>query len=436
MSRAWSLALPVLTVLVVAYALLVAGVPRNVHGARVRGGPTEGVTRLSLRLEVVERDGEREAPFWNGPVTVRATAASEPPVSVSIPKATLGVADFELPFARPVHGPVKLEIRDGAGAALADGEVSLDAAHWAARARRRGGWIRGRAEGALVVSIAPERGAFVVGSADPLLIRVERAGYAVVGVPLSVSARGARLTGLDGLRTGARGRARIQFEASELNPTLRVEARAENGDSGLIDSGVPVVAGGFQVSTAAGGVRVVSAVQRTEGFYSLVANGRRVGGGVLALSADGSGGALATVALPALPRPAWFVVSSEIDQNSAAAIGWPLDASDEPAQTFDVPDVLLLNGLPASFVREQQRRSQVRWLTASFIALAFALSVVLLVWRVRAADRDISRHLREGLEPEIAARVAPRRYLGLLAALLVLGLAFVALALIVAARAR
>jgi hypothetical protein len=53
--------------------------------------------------------------------------------------------------------------------------------------------------------------------------------------------------------------------------------------------------------------------------------------------------------MPPLPQPAWLVVSSELDLNSAAAIGWPLDAGAEPAQTFDVADQLLLDGLPAAF---------------------------------------------------------------------------------------
>ncbi len=94
----------------------------------------------------------------------------------------------------------------------------------------------------------------------------------------------------------------------------------------------------------------------------------------------------------------------------------------------------MLDGLPAAFAREQARRSRVRWLTAAFIGLAFALSIVLLVLRVRAADRHISEHLRAGLEQDLAARIAPRRMLPLLVALLAIALGFVALGLIVLSR--
>src|SRR6185295_6361385 len=101
MSRAWSLALPVLTVLVVSYALLVAGVPRKLHGARVYGGPSAGEPTLSLRVESVERDGERERAFWNGPLHARARASGGPPVVLEVNEAARGVADFRVPFAQP-----------------------------------------------------------------------------------------------------------------------------------------------------------------------------------------------------------------------------------------------------------------------------------------------------------------------------------------------
>ena len=436
MSRAWFLAVPVVTVLVVTYALLVAGVPRPVVGARVYGGPTEGATACVLRVEVVSRAGESESPFWRGPLVVQARVAGVPALSVSVLNATQGVAEVVLSFARPVHGLLNLELRDASGALLASGDTWLDAARWATRARRRGGWIRGRADGALVVSVAPERGTFVVGSPDTLAIRVEHAGSAVPGAELTVSADGARLNGTQALRTDARGRAVLSLEATELNPTVRVEARANTGESGLIDTALPVVPGGFHGQLSATGVMVQSAAPRAQAYFSVVSDRGRVAGGVLALASNGRGGSVGSAALPALPHPAWLVVSSDVDENSAAAIGWPLDVGAEPAQTFDAPLVLLLDGLPAAFAREQARRSRVRWLSAAFIAVAFALSVVLLVVRVRAADRNISQHLREGLDPELVARVAPRRLLGLFAAVLTVALGFIALGLIALARTR
>ena len=435
MSRAWSLALPVLTVLVVCYALLVAGVPRPIVFARVRGGPSEGATTLSLRLEVVQRAGESEAPFWNGPLRVQASQRGERE-TVLVSHAEQGVVDVQVPLTEAAHGPLLVDVLDAAGTTLAHGNVELDGTRWAARARRRGGWIRGRNESALVVSVAPERGTFVVGASDFMLIRVERAGNAAPGVALHVSAEGGRVTGGEGLRSDAHGRARIGFEPSELNPTLRVEAIDDAGQRGLIDTGVPLVPGGIFAIAAGHELRVESAVPQSQVFYSVVSDAGRVAGGQLSLVLISEGGSRATTTLPALPHPSWLVISTDVAQNSAAAIGWPLDVGSEPAQTFDVPDALWLDGAPAAFAREQARRSRVRWLSAAFIALAFALSVALLIVRVRAADHDIAEHLRQGLDPETVARVAPRRLLSLIVALLGIALGFVALGLIVAARSR
>jgi hypothetical protein len=225
---------------------------------------------------------------------------------------------------------------------------------------------------------------------------------------------------------------------------VHVEARTEDGRSGLIETPVFVVAGGihaFVADRTPSGVtkrvelRVESAVPRSEAFFSVVSDRQRLGGGVIALAPNGRGGSVGSTSLSVVQSPSWLVISSEVDQNSVAAIGWPLAAGPEPAQTFDVADVLLLDGLPAAFAREQARRSRVRWLTAAFIGLAFALSVALLVLRVRAADREISGHLRQDLDHDLAARIAPRRLLPLLVAVLAILLGFAALGLIALARA-
>jgi hypothetical protein len=429
MSRVWSLAVPVVTVLVVAYALFIGGAPRKTLGERVYGGPTEGATALSLRVESVARDGERESPAWDGPITVSGLANGVDFRATSTPLGSAGVTDVALRFEKPVVGPVQL-YSGASNGERAQGEVSLSVERWAARARRRGGWIRGRDtnDNGLVISIAPERGTFVVGASDPLLVRVERAGNPLPNAQLSLKADGARLEGSAELRTDARGRARVGFEASDLNPTLRVEARTDDGQSALLDSGVPVVPGGLHGFATPTGIVVESATPRSQAFFSVVTDRARIAGGVLVLTPDGRGGSFAQADLhlsAPLPSPSWLVVSTELDENSVAAIGWPLQLGPEPVQTFDVPDVLLLDGIPAAFQAEQARRSRVRWLTAAFIALAFLLSVALLVLRVRAADRDIARHLRTDLEDETAARVAPRTLWPLVVALLAIALGFV-----------
>src|SRR5882724_10174661 len=102
MSRAWSLAVPVVTVLVVGYALFVGGAPRKILGERIYGGPTEGVTELSLRVESVARDGEREGPGWDGPVTVSGVANGVDFLTTSMALGAAGVTDVPLRFEKPV----------------------------------------------------------------------------------------------------------------------------------------------------------------------------------------------------------------------------------------------------------------------------------------------------------------------------------------------
>ena len=313
MSRAWSLAVPVVTVLVVAYALFVGGAPRKILGERIYGGPTEGVTELSLRVESVARDGEHESPGWNGPIVVGAKSEGTDSSTTTEPLGTAGVVDFQLRFGKPLAAPVRVHASAPNGE-YALGDISLGVQRWAARARRRGGWIRGRDSNGLVISIAPERGAFVVGASDPSLIRVERAGTPVPNARLTLQADGAQLEAPRQLRSDARGRARVSFEAIDLNPTLRVEARTDDGEKALLDSGVPVVPGGLHGLATPTGIRVESSTPRSQAFFSVVSDRARIAGGVLALTPDGHGGSFAETELhlsAPLPSPAWLVVSSE-----------------------------------------------------------------------------------------------------------------------------
>jgi len=428
------LALPLVTVLVVAYTLLVAGVPRPVVGARVYGGPTDDVSSLALRVETVSRDGETERPVGGGTVHVSATPARTPTVNAEAPRDAQGVAEVALAFDQALRGPIFLEVRDGTRV-LARGPISLTARTWTAHAHRGGAWIRSRAQNDLVISVAASRGTFVVGVREPLFIRVERAGKPVAGCALKASSDGVRLSNRGTLVTDDRGRARVTVEALEHNATLRVEATEGDGASAVLDTGLPIVPGGLFAERTPSGVVIRSALPPPEHvFYSVVTPETRLFGGSLELAADGRGGSEAGVNIPPLSAAAWIVLSREVDEQSPATIGWSLQLGDDPGQTFDVGEALLLDGLPHAFRLEQTRRSHVRWFTALFALLALALSVALLFLRVRSAERDIGQHLRQGLPAETASSVAPPRLLPLLVGLLVVSLGFAALGLLAAVR--
>ncbi|HEY2405720.1 MAG TPA: hypothetical protein VGI10_06950 [Polyangiaceae bacterium] len=434
MTRALLLAQPVLTALVVAFAILVAGVPRPFASARVYGGATDGERVLALRVEGSSSDGTSASPLDGRAITVSASSRGGAPAHAACTLDQAGVCDVRLELAVAAQGPLALTVDDGSRFGLARGAIELTRADWLANARHRGGWIAGRPENGLRVKVAPARGVFAVPFADTLLIAVERGGQGVAGARLALSAEGGRLFAKAGLVADEKGRARAQFEASDHNPSVHVEARGDDGAHASLDTALPVVAGALFVARDFEGLRVASPIERGRAYFSVLAQDSRKVGGALALEPDGRGGSVARLVLPALPEPAWLMLSSEVDEHSAAAVGWPLTVSDEPQSTYDLPVRVLLDGAPASFAREAARLSRVRWLTVCFALLSLLMSIVLVLLRVRAADREIEAHLQTDLDAETARRVAPRAPLRLLAALLGIGLGFVALGLFVLAK--
>jgi hypothetical protein len=94
----------------------------------------------------------------------------------------------------------------------------------------------------------------------------------------------------------------------------------------------------------------------------------------------------------------WAVVSSEPDQHSTSLIGWPLVSSiDGPQSTFDVPDVLLADGLGDAVAQERERLGRIRLAGAAVAVAILSISGVLLVVRARRAERALTRHLDESL---------------------------------------
>src|SRR5690606_1551485 len=106
----------------------------------------------------------------------------------------------------------------------------------------------------------------------------------------------------------------------------------------------------------------------------------RVAGGRVELATIDASGSSGLAPLPSEPLPPdlWVVVSSEPDARSPSAVGWP--AGPQPT-TFDVPEVMLLDGAPQRELQESRWRLRVRWVTALYAALAALLTVALFVHR-------------------------------------------------------
>ncbi len=425
------LALPIVTVAVVALALLTAAAPRPFRAARIWGGPTDG-PRLSLRVEVVdvvESGGEvveRAVPGEKGAVLIhvgRFEAAR--PLALDAE----GAAEVALDLPETSEPIVASVTQNGNHIAL--GRIALERARWAKAARRRGGWIEGHVSGGHEVRVAPERGAFAVPFEEGLLVEVSRAGNAVAGASLVVEATGGRVVPREA-RTDARGHARFSLTPDEHALGLNVVVSEGNARSEA-SIGLPVVPGALRARLVGGALEVEAPVPREVAYYALVNETARLAGGRIAFAANGRGDFSARVPLPPLAAPpSHAVVSSERDLRSAAAVGWPLGVPPDgtPATTFDAVDALLLDGRSLGAARETARRARVRWATVAFCAVAVLLELALLFRHTRARDRELDEHLaREGIAGEQADKLAPARSLALFLAVAAVALGFLLLAI-------
>lgn len=430
--------LPILAVVGVGFAFLGVASPHSYAALRLYGGPTEGVPELCWRASVVERLGEIEVPiadeelvieasladgrraFWHG----RSDSAGEGAPVVRFPQSDAAV-----------HGAVRVRawVASRPDVLIAQGEVALTASEWSRTARQRGGWLPVKSQGALDIRVAPGRGAWATSFADPLIVEVSSHGAVASTVELRLHPEGADVSGANVLTTDARGRASVTMTPRESVVTLGIDALAADGKAGHWYATLPVATGALHAELAGEQLVVRSPVVRERAFYAWVDSHHRRAGGAIALAPDGRGGSVGEVRLePPLRPPAWAVVSSEPELDTASAVGWPLVTNDvEPFQlTFDVADRLLLDGTSIGATRERARTHRASWLGATFGGLCLLLTAAFLVTRARTAEQALRAHLkRQGAETDEVDRSAPPMLAQLIVALLCLALAATALGL-------
>jgi hypothetical protein len=407
---------PSLTILVVGAVVLTLGASRPEVGARIYGGPTEGVTRLSWRVELVERSRGVVGRASSRPLRIEATLLDGRTQSWSGRLDEWGESNVTLDFGRtPVTGPVSVRVL-GDGAPLGEGRVMLGVSSWREHARARGGWVKGRSRGGLVVEVAPAWGVLAVPFVTPLWIDVRDARGPVEGARLSLAPEGMMVVPSRARAervTDGRGRAEVLVEPREHVIALGVKVEARDRRSGEFYSTLPVVAGALHASLGGHRLRVASSIPLDRAYYAIVTERMRGPGGALGLTPDGRGGSVGLVDLPELPRePWWAVVSTDADLDSPATVGWPLGeapgtAAREPL-AWSVPDRLLWDGLVTAERAESRRRGKIAALTAGFVSISALLSVLLVVQRARAARKELERHLGEQ-DPERARAVLPSR---------------------------
>jgi hypothetical protein len=335
-----------------------------------------------------------------------------------------GVAEVSLPGAASARRR-ELSVWRG-DTLLARGAVELRADVWRAAATRRGGWRTVKLSATTELELAPARGLLVAPFPGDLLLRVRRAGQALKA-SLELSAQGGSVqpkraeTGADPVRVVLVPQAHVM--------TLQVRATPREGPAFDARIELPVAPAALDVAVDGPALRVRSAAPRDLAYFTLVTEDRRLFGGSVRLAPEPSGLFSGQSTLPALPdQPCWLVVGSTPDLATAARVGYPISAQPEPAQTFDVPEHLLLDGLPVALSRESARRKQARLVAAVACMLSLLLTALLLFMKVRGARRELDEHFaRGGFSGEIEQRLVPARPLWLVAALAALSLGFVLL---------
>lgn len=420
---------PALTIFVVGFALFVVGAPRVQPIARLWGGPVSGTGPLIWRVEAAQWLEEREVPLAGTSLQVLwRVNGSEAARTLRLDDQ--GEAFVELP--RPPLGQLHVEVSREDGQTLASGELgSVSASHWLGQARRRGGWIDGITRGELQIRVAAERGVLAVPFTETLLVEVRDQGK---------PSRGARVEAeLDGTvpervqqTTDAEGRAKLQVAPRHHVASLGLRA-CKAGTCGSFHCQLPVIPGALWASLKGSTLSIQSATPNERAQYTIIGEKGRVAAGQVQLRAERAGSHKARVHLPGLPQgPLWAVVGSESGLDSRSSVGWPLrpELSDEPFQTLDVPDRLLLDGRERARQAESRRQRLAQAIAIVAALAGFALMALLLLEGGRRAHRQIYEHLaRAGAShpEELVSEKSTRSALAVGFLCLLLGFALIAL---------
>jgi len=429
-------AAPLSAVLVVVLGV-VAGGERSVRSARVYSGPTQGVTELSLRVELGERDRVMEVPVADTAFAVVVIEGGQRVANAQGRTDALGSAELLVRLPRPRDSALELWVESGtaASAPLARGLVLGSQSAFRAVASRRGGFQRGRFSGELELAVAPAHGVLITAQGpldDELVIRAQRAGSAVPDARIEVKLEGGE-PAESHVRTDAQGLARLKVRPSEAALRVSLSAVAEGIGEGSLAARLEVVQGAIRVTRQGDALRLASSGAANRAFLGFFDENRRYLGAQVALSTTPYGGLVGEIPWPSglSASPLWVVASSQADLASPSAVGWPITGGAEPdPQTFDARELLLLDGAPTVRLREERRARRVRWVSAGYAGVALLVTLLLFVRRVNDAGREIKQHLSRSGVDDAALSIAPVRKGSAVLAAACIGLGFVVLGLL------
>jgi hypothetical protein len=426
--------MPLSAVAVVLVGVVSGGV-RPFRSARVYSGPTQGITDLSLRVELGERDKVVEVPVPDTSFGVVLVEGGQRVATATARTDVLGSAEVHvvLPRARDSALELWVESRGQMATPLARGLVLGKADAFRRAATRRGGFQNGRHAGDIELAVAPAHGVLVTAQGaleDELVLRAMRAGGAVTNARISVKLEGAEPAEAQ-VSTDAQGLARLKLRPSEPNVRVALEASAEGIGEGTLAARFEVVQGAIRVTRREDRLLLESSGAASRAYLGFFDENQRYTGASAALTPAPDGRLVGELPWPSglTAAPLWVVASSQADLASPSAVGWPIVGVGEPdPRTFDVREQLLLDGSPAARRHEERRARRIRLLSAGYAAFALLVTLLAFVRGVREADRAIERHLsRAGIEDAVLSIAPPRKGRALLAAACI-GLGFLVLA--------
>lgn len=388
-----ALALPAVSVALAALQVFGPLAERPVDALRVLGGPTVGATRISMRVELSRAAGGARVPRAGVRFSYRAVAGDLAVESGTGATDDEGAASLAFDVSGAGASALALEIDAGEGWTRAELAAVDAAAAWRG-ALRRGGRSAVGALGDAELTAAPREGALTVPLRTELVLEVRRAGAPAAGLRLALAAEGATL-GAREVLTDERGRASVAFTPLEHGAAL-VVADAASPERALTYV-PPLVPGALHGTLREGRVEVTSPVPRGRAYYAVITDRERIAGGTVALASAPGGTWTGAASVPrSLPAgPAWLVVSSEPDLRSPAVVGWPVGSGDgAPASTtFDAPDLVLADTLPAALGRERARRrtAAIRGAGLATVPLIAAAALLAAAGRARSGPRELAR---------------------------------------------
>lgn len=441
MARRLLLILPALAVCIVLWVALDAGGPVQVSAVQLLGGPTRGVAKLSLLVRAFTlTEGRRFA--LPGRRVLLTAQAEQDRASWAGALDEAGYAEATLEFSQPLSSDPLVRVEElDTRRVLGEGTLSLDARDWRSGVRRNGGWLPGQTRGELHVQVAAGDGAMAVPFETELWIQVSSGLHPAPAEPhaaaeaapaeLSLELEGAELSAPSAVALTTReGAARVRVRPLEHAISLRVIARSGQR-SGEWYGALPVIPGALHSSRAGERLVVRSPIQRDRAFVSWVTERARLGGAIVPLTPDPSGGAAGAIDIPEWLRPmliggpSWTVVASEYDKRSPGVVGWPatgVTRPDEPPHTFDVADRVLLDGTERALASDAKARRHRRRVGLALMTVV-GLGMGGLFWYEVRARRRGRQGAGDGEEGNAVLVLASARWVSWVAlACIILGL--------------